>query len=551
MSNTLQNAMSMTETRTIPLLMKEQARRFAANEALVDGTRRYTYAQLYDETNKVARSLVAIGVARGDRVAILMGNRAEWLLTFLAIQQIGAVSVGINTWSTTRELEYTLSHAGVSCLVAADRLRNQDFRSAIESIRGHDTLINLRSVVWVNGDLGSIAKTDRNSTTAAGDLTWREFLQRGEGISQEQIDLAAQAVKPEDDAILLYTSGSTAAPKGILLQHGHWVTNSFYIGERQHVTHRDRLWLAVSLFWSFGIVNAAPNLLTHGGCVVLQESFDAGEALALIERERCSIFYGTPNIVQALWEHPKRAQHDLSSLRSGATIGTPEQFQRAIDLGVRDICNIYGLSETYGNCAVTDAHDPLAVRMHSVGRPLTGATLRICHIDSGEEQPVGQVGEIRVKGPVMREYLKDPAKTAESFDESGYFRTGDLGLLDADGRLYFKGRIKEMIKSGGINIAPAEVEEVLMRHPTVRTAYVIGVPHPTLDEALVAIVIPETGATPERDELLTFCKKEMAAYKVPHQFHFTTENELPLTTTGKVQKARLHTLLPTTEERKA
>ena len=543
--------MSMTETRTIPLLMKEQARRFAANEALVDGTRRYTYAQLYDETNKVARSLVAIGVARGDRVAILMGNRAEWLLTFLAIQQIGAVSVGINTWSTTRELEYTLSHAGVSCLVAADRLRNQDFRSAIESIRGHDTLINLRSVVWVNGDLGSIANTDRNSTTAAGDLTWREFLQRGEGISQEQIDLAAQAVKPEDDAILLYTSGSTAAPKGILLQHGHWVTNSFYIGERQHVTHRDRLWLAVSLFWSFGIVNAAPNLLTHGGCVVLQESFDAGEALALIERERCSIFYGTPNIVQALWEHPKRAQHDLSSLRSGATIGTPEQFQRAIDLGVRDICNIYGLSETYGNCAVTDAHDPLAVRMHSVGRPLTGATLRICHIDSGEEQPVGQVGEIRVKGPVMREYLKDPAKTAESFDESGYFRTGDLGLLDADGRLYFKGRIKEMIKSGGINIAPAEVEEVLMRHPTVRTAYVIGVPHPTLDEALVAIVIPETGATPERDELLTFCKKEMAAYKVPHQFHFTTENELPLTTTGKVQKARLHTLLPTTEERKA
>jgi fatty-acyl-CoA synthase len=551
MPNTLQNAMSMTESRTIPSLMKEQSRRFAANEALVDGTRRYTYAQLYDETNKVARSLVAIGVVRGDRVAILMGNRAEWLLTFLAIQQIGAVSVGINTWSTTRELEYTLSHAGVSCLVAADRLRNQDFRSAIESIRGHDTLINLRSVVWVNGDLESIANTDRNSTTAAGDLTWREFLQRGEGISQEQIDLAAQAVKPEDDAILLYTSGSTAAPKGILLQHGHWVTNSFYIGERQHVTHRDRLWLAVSLFWSFGIVNAAPNLLTHGGCVVLQESFDAGEALALIERERCSIFYGTPNIVQALWEHPKRAQHDLSSLRSGATIGTPEQFQRAIDLGVRDICNIYGLSETYGNCAVTDAHDPLAVRMHSVGRPLTGATLRICHIDSGEEQPVGQVGEIRVKGPVMREYLKDPAKTAESFDESGYFRTGDLGLLDADGRLYFKGRIKEMIKSGGINIAPAEVEEVLMRHPTVRTAYVIGVPHPTLDEALVAIVIPETGATPERDELLTFCKKEMAAYKVPHQFHFTTENELPLTTTGKVQKARLHTLLPTTEERKA
>jgi fatty-acyl-CoA synthase len=540
--------MSMPETRTIPLLMQEQAKRFAAREALVDGARRYTYAQLLDEANNVARGLASLGLGRGDRVAILMGNRAEWLLTFLAIQQIGAVSVGLNTWSTARELEYTLSHAEVSCLVATDRLRRQDFRSTMAGIRGSGGMTSLRNIVWLHADQTSPVKADVNSALGPGEITWNELLQRGEGIAQAQVDAAARAVQPDDDAMLLYTSGSTAAPKGILLQHGHWVSNSFHIGERQRVTHHDKLWLAVSLFWSFGIVNAAPNLLTHGGCVVLQDSFDAGEALALIERERCSIFYGTPNIVQALWEHPNRAQHDLTSLRSGATIGTPEQVQRAIELGVREICNIYGLSETYGNCAVTDAHDPLAVRLQSVGRPLPGVTLRICHIDSGELQPAGDVGEIRVKGPVIREYLKEPAKTAESFDENGFFRTGDLGLLDADGRLYFKGRIKEMVKSGGINIAPAEVEEVLMRHPAVRTAYVIGVPHPALDEALVAIIIAEAGATPSRDELLAFCKNEMAAYKVPHQFHFTTENELPLTTTGKLQKARLHTLLPTSGE---
>ncbi len=542
--------MSMPETRTIPLLMQEQAKRFAAREALVDGARRYTYAQLLDEANNVARGLASLGLGRGDRVAILMGNRAEWLLTFLAIQQIGAVSVGLNTWSTARELEYTLSHAEVSCLVATDRLRRQDFRSTMAGIRGSGGMTSLRNIVWLHADLTSPVKDDVNRVLGPGEITWNELLQRGEGIAQAQVDAAARAVQPDDDAMLLYTSGSTAAPKGILLQHGHWVSNSFHIGERQRVTQHDRLWLAVSLFWSFGIVNAAPNLLTHGGCVVLQESFDASEALALIERERCSIFYGTPNIVQALWEHPKRAQHDLSSLRSGATIGTPEQVQRAVDLGVREICNIYGLSETYGNCAVTDAHDPLAVRLQSVGRPLPGVTLRICHIDSGEMQPAGEVGEIRVKGPVVREYLKEPAKTAESFDENGFFRTGDLGLLDADGRLYFKGRIKEMVKSGGINIAPAEIEEVLMRHPAVRTAYVIGVPHPALDEALVAIIIAEAGAIPGRDELLAFCKNEMAAYKVPHQFHFTTENELPLTTTGKLQKARLHTLLPTSGEPK-
>lgn len=532
--------MSIPHSQTIPRLLQEQATRFGTHEALVDGTRHYTYGQLSREVGRVARGLAALGIGRGDHVAILMGNRAEWLLSFLAVQQIGAVSVGLNTWSTPRELEYALSHAEVSCLIGTDRLRRQDFRAMLADMRRGGALPPaLKHRVWLAADAAAPVQVD----AAAGELTWDELLRRGEGVAQEQVEAAGAATRPDDVAMLLYTSGSTAAPKGILLQHRHWISNSFHIGERQHVTSGDRLWLAVSLFWSFGIVNAVPNLWTHGGCVVLQESFDAGEALALIERERCSIFYGTPNIVQALWEHPDRAGRDLSCLRSGATIGTPEQVMRAVELGVREICNVYGLSETYGNCAVSDAHDPPEVRLHSVGRPLPEVTVRICHIDTGEPLPTGDVGEIRVQGPLVKAYYKDPEKTAESFDEHGFFRTGDLGLLDAEGRLYYKGRIKEMVKSGGINIAPAEVEEVLMRHPAVRTAYVIGVSHATLDEALVAIVIPEPGATPAAEELKAFCVREMAAYKVPQHFHLTTEDRLPLTTTGKVQKARLHTLL--------
>lgn len=538
--------MSIPESQTIPRLLREQATRFATREALVDGARRYTYAQLAAEASRVARGLAALGIGRGDHVAILMGNRAEWLLTFLAVQQIGAISVGLNTWSTPREMEYTLSHAEVSCLVATERLRRQEFRGMLDGIRqGGATLENLQHTVWLGADAASPVRVDAQH----GEITWQELLRRGEKVPPSRVDAAGEATRPDDVAMLLYTSGSTAAPKGILLQHRHWISNSFHIGERQHVTAQDRLWLAVSLFWSFAIVNAVPNLWTHGGCVVLQESFDAGEALALIERERCSIFYGTPNIVQALWEHPARAGRDLSSLRSGATIGTPEQVMRAVELGVREICNVYGLSETYGNCAVSDGHDPLEVRLHSVGRPLPDVMVRICHIESGEPLPAGGVGEIRIKGPVVKMYFKDPHKTAESFDEHGFFRTGDLGLLDADGLLYYKGRIKEMVKSGGINIAPAEVEEVLMRHPAVRTAYVVGVPHPTLDEALVAIVIPEPGASPQTEELKAFCARELAAYKVPHRFHLTTQEQLPLTTTGKVQKAKLHTLLQATESR--
>ncbi|QHE84845.1 AMP-binding protein [Hydrogenophaga sp. BPS33] len=530
--------MKIPESKTIPQLLQEQATRHASREALVDGRRRYTYAQLQTEVHRVARGLLALGIRRGDHVAILMGNRAEWMLSFLAVQQIGAVSVGLNTWSSAREMEYTLSHAEVRCLIATDRLRRQDFRAMLNELP-REQLPKLQFTVWLGTDPAAPLPID----AAAGECEWDEMLRRGDGVAQAQVDAAAQATAPDDVAMLLYTSGSTAAPKGILLQHEKWIRNAFHIGERQHVTHEDRLWLAVSLFWSFGIVNAVPNLLTHGGCVVLQESFDAGEAMALIERERCSILYGTPNIVQALWEHPTRDRHDLSSLRSGAMIGTPAQVMRAVELGARDICNVYGLSETYGNCTVTDAHDPLEVRLNTVGKPLPGVTLRICHMESGEPLPEGEVGEIRVQGPLVKEYFKDPLKTAESFDENGFYRTGDMGLLDASGRLSYKGRLKEMVKSGGINIAPAEVEEVLMRHPAVRVAYVIGVPHPTLDEALVAIIVPQAGEAPSDEALKAFCSREMAAYKVPHRFHLTTESQLPLTTTGKVQKMNLHTLL--------
>lgn len=266
--------MSMPKSQTIPQLLREQAIRHASREALVDGVRRYTYSQLLDEVNRVARGLLALGIRRGDHVAILMGNRAEWLLSFLAVQQVGGVSVGLNTWSSTREMEYTLAHAEVRCLIAAERLRRQDFRAMLSGMQ-RAQLPRLEHTVWIGGaDQAAPPKPD----PLTGELGWEELILRGNAVSQAQVDAVAQAIEPDDIAMLLYTSGSTAAPKGILLQHDKWVRNSFHIGERQHVSQEDRLWLAVSLFWSFGIVNAVPNLFTHGGCVVLQESFDAGDA---------------------------------------------------------------------------------------------------------------------------------------------------------------------------------------------------------------------------------------------------------------------------------
>ena len=525
---------------TIPQLLREQAERFAQHEAVVAGPHRLTYQDLQAQVMRTARGLYALGVRRGDHVAILMGNRVEWVLSFLALQQLGAVSVGLNTWATPREMEYALAHAEVTCLIGVDRFRRSDYRAMLAAMHPRaERLPRLTRTVWLAADI--VQPPALNA--AAGEMTWDDMLSQGEGVDTALVKAAGQAVGPDDVGMLLYTSGSTAAPKGILLQHKHWIQNAFHIGERQKVTDTDRLWLAVSLFWSFGCVNALPNLLTHGGCVVLQEHFDAAQALALIEQERCTVMYGTPNMVRALYEHPDRVRHDLSSLRSGATIGTPEQIQLAVNLGVPQMCNIYGLSETYGNCAVIDADEPLSVRLQSVGQPLPGVTVRICNWETGEVLPTGEVGEIRLTGPLFKAYYKDPEKTREAFDANGYFLTGDLGCVDAQGRLYYRGRLKEMVKSGGINIAPAEVEETLMRHPTVRTAYVIGVPHPTLDEALVAIIIPSDGMQPDEEQLKQHCQREMAAYKVPHRFHVTSEDQLPLTTTGKVQKMHLHQLL--------
>ena len=513
-------------SRTIPDLIDELARRFPEREALVGSGQRYTYRQLRAEVRRVARALLALGVVRGDKVAILMGNRPEWIVADLAITTLGGVMVGVNTWATARELEYVLAHSDTKILITAERFLKHDYRVMLHALEPQR--------VPLLGRIVCLADHLPERWIRYADLT--ELAAR---VPEAAIDAAQRAVAPADVAYLLYTSGSTSTPKGVQLQHAALIANMWQIGERQRVTERDRLWLAVSLFWGLGCENALFNLLTHGGCVVLQEHFDAGAALELIERERCTLFYGTPNMGQALYEHPDRAKRDLSSLRGGATIGTPEQIQRVVDLGAREICNIYGLTETYGNSNVTDAADPLEKRLTTVGRPLAGVDQRIVDPETGRRLPLGEVGEIRVKGYVTVGYYKDPERTAESFDEHGYFKTGDLGWVDADDSLHFRGRLKEMVKTGGINVAPVEVEEVLMTHPGVQLAFVTGVPDPARDEVLAAVIVRKPGATLSEEALCAFCREALAAYKVPRLIRFAVERELPLTTTGKVQKNRL------------
>jgi fatty-acyl-CoA synthase len=508
--------------------MDEIAQRFPQREALVGGDRRYSYASLRAAVRAFAKGLHALGVRKGDKVAILMGNKPEWIIADLAICLLGAVMVAVNTWATSRELRHILGHSDAAMLIASDRYLKYDYFAMLREMEPlAQALPLMRRIVH----LGPRAFGDS--------IAFDDVFERGRGVADAAIDAASDAIDPRDVAYILYTSGSTATPKGVQLQHYALIENMWQIGERMHVTEHDRLWLAVSLFWGLGCENALFNLLTHGGCVVLQESFEPGEALRIIEEERCTLFYGMPNMVQAIAEHPERAKYDLSSLRSGGTLGTPEQLQRAVDLGVKNICTIYGLTESYGNCTVTDADDPLAVKFSTVGRPLPGVDLRIVDAETGIEQPAGMVGEIRLKGYVTIGYYKDEDKNRAAFDANGYFRTGDLGFLDAAGYLHFRGRLKEMIKTGGINVAPVEVEESLLRHPAVKLAFVTGVPDARRDEAIAAVIVLHEGKTVDAAALLAHCRSELAAYKAPRLVTFVNESDLPLTVTGKLQKNRL------------
>jgi fatty-acyl-CoA synthase len=261
------------------------------------------------------------------------------------------------------------------------------------------------------------------------------------------------------------------------------------------------------------------------------------------------VYYGTPNIALALWEHPDRARRDLSSLRTGAAIGSAPAMQMVMDLGAREICNVYGLTECYGNCNVTDAHDPVEVRLHTVGRPLPGMDVRVVDVETRRELPPGEVGEIVIRGHMTPGYYKDADKNAAAFDADGFFRSGDFGAYDGDGRLRFRGRLKEMVKTGGINVAPLEVEEVLLGHPDVEQAFVVGVPDPRREEVLAAVVVPKDGREASVEALRTFCRERLAAFKVPAIFRLATRADLPVTATGKVQKVKLQERLAAEERR--
>jgi fatty-acyl-CoA synthase len=525
--------------RTLGDLLDAQAAARPDADAVVCRGARLGYGELKARADALARALLAAGVRRGDRVAVILPNRPEWLVSLFAASKIGAATVGVSTFSSSREVSWTIEHCRPAAIVTTESFRGRDYLGALyESCPELAAAAPGRLASQRLPELRAVVCVDERRHDGIERLV--DFVARASDVSESDRAAAQRAVGADALACILYTSGSTAVPKGVMLAHGSLVANGFAIGERQHLGPADRVWLAVPLFWSFGSANALPAIMTHGGALVLQEGFEAGEALALLDDERCSVYYGMANMARALLEHPDRPRRRLAAMRTGLTIGLPEDLRMTMDaVNARELCNVYGSTETYGNCAVTDAGDPLALRLETQGLPLPGMDIRVVDPATGRALGPDEVGEIRVAGHITPGYYRDAEQTREAFDADGYFKTGDFGLIRADGRMSFRGRFKEMIKTGGMNVAPLEVEAVLAGHDAVQQAYVVGVPDRDRGEVVVAAVELREGAAASPEALTRYCRERLASYKVPTRVVFRRADEFPRTGTGKVQKPRL------------
>ena len=523
-------------SRTLFDLLCEQAERYPQSEAVVGDGRTLTYAQLRERAAGIAAGLRALGLARHDRVGLLLNNRAEWVEMCFGAAAIGAVLVPFSTWSKRRELEFLFKDSRIKVLVAAAKVGEQDFAQDIAGLvpaltTGAPGKLRepayplLESVIFIG------------ATKMPGALSYESFVAAHPPLAEPPAP--GDGARPGDTALILYTSGSTSYPKAVPLQHASIIENGFNIGERQGLSPADRVLLSPPLFWSYGSANAMTATLGHGAALILQGRFEAGEALDLIEGQRCTALYTMPGMTSAMLAHKDFRPERTRTLRTGVTIGTPQDVATvANELGAREICNIYGQTESCGNCAVTWHHWPLERRMRVQGPPLPGVQLRIVDESTGQPVEPGSPGQIEVKGNVTPGYDGASAENnATAFTADGFFRTGDLGQLTPEGDLQFLARTTEMIKRAGINIAPAEVEEVLLHHPGVAEAGVVGATDPDKGEIVLAFVVARPGVRLTEEILRSHCRAEAASYKTPDRIEIRAA--LPTTATGKLMRSEL------------
>ncbi|GAY11500.1 class I adenylate-forming enzyme family protein [Pseudonocardia sp. N23] len=524
---------------TLPALVADLAAATPDAPAVVAGgpgaATAWTYAELDDAARRAAAALAGLGAGPGEPVALLAGNSAEWLAATLGAMRTGARVDAVNTWVKAWDLRHLLATCDAPVLVMDAAVRSSDLLGALRELLpqlwdtdpGDWTSVEfpaLREVVVLDRDPGTDVPRGARRWSGLTDVAPADVC----------------AAQPGDTAFVLYTSGSTRHPKAVPLRQRDTVVNGFHIGERMGLTADDRVWLGSPLFWSFGAANALPATFSHGACLVVQDQFEPAATAAMLAEHRCTAAYLLPTLADALAGVAEQVRA-VTTLRTGLSIGRPDELRRIVDdLDIPGICNIYGSTETYGNCCVTPHDAPLEMRLTAQGPALPGNELRVVD-DAGTVLGVGEFGELQVHGRVMRGYLGDDAETADNnakaLTADGWYRTGDRLRIRDDGWVEFGARLTDMIKTNGINVAPAEVEGFLSGHPAVAEVAVVGAPHPGRGEVVVAFATLVPGSHTTGQELREHCRASIAGYKVP--WEVVVVDALPRTGTGKLTRLTL------------
>jgi fatty-acyl-CoA synthase len=529
---------------TFEQTLTQTVERFGDHEALVFpklGHRR-TYRQFQADVREAARALMALGVQPGENVGIWATNWPQWVVTQFATAHMGAVLVNINPAYRAHELQYVLKQADITTFILTDRFKSSDYFEILAKVCPEldtcgpddlqsDACLKLRHVISIK------------SEKRPGMRNWNEFRQLATQVSEEALNDRQSAIRAEDVVNIQYTSGTTGFPKGAMLTHRNLLMNAFHVGQRMDFTENDRLCIPVPFYHCFGCVMGTLMCSVYGATMVVPaESFDPEATLETIQNERCTGVYGVPTMFITELDHPRFGELDLSSLRTGIMAGSPcpiEVMRKVVgEMGARDITIAYGLTEASPVITQTRSTDSLEHRVSTVGKVLPGLEVRV--VSPGTMEPVspGEPGELMVRGHgVMKSYYNKPEETTEAISAEGWLHSGDLAVETADGYYRITGRIKDLIIRGGENIYPREIEEFLYTHPAIADVQVVGLPSPKYGEEVSAWVRLKPEANLTEDEVRSFCKGQIAHFKIPR--YVVLVDEFPTTVTGKIQKFKL------------
>ena len=511
--------------RTVPQLLARAEAEFGDTEALVDGDVRWTFRQLASEVRRAAAAMIASGVQRSDRVAVWAGNGHRFVVAALGAVSAGAVLVPVSTRYKGDEASWILTRSGARMVLVDNGFLGNDY---LGMLRGAGALPGTLDVVTLG------------KTGDGGAQPFEDFLDSGNVVAAGLVTARLAAVGPDDVSDMFFTSGTTGRPKGAMTAHGQNVAVYEAWSAGVGLRHGDRYLVVNPLSHTFGYKAGLLACLITGATVVLQAVFDPARSLRLVADEKITVLPGPPTLYASLLDHPARSGADLSSLRlavTGAAVVPVALVERMRAELFPEVVIAYGLTEACGTVTVGDRHADAQTIASTVGRPIEGTEVVIAGQDGGMLPP-GENGEVLVRGyNVMRGYFGDPEATAAAIDTGGWLHTGDIGYLAADGLLRITDRLKDMFIVGGFNVYPAEVEQLIARHPKVSEAAAVGVPDERLGEVCRAYVIARPGAEIDPAEIIEFCRERMAHFKVPREV--LVVSELPRNAAGKVLKYAL------------